>query len=369
MRQLKTQVIVHFNTINKRYKDVTHHGNGLLHFVCQEGFFSMLEFITNKVNRPDLDKDLPLDLNMHNDKDRTPLLICFTPSVSTFLGQKYGIGDNGLPLVEHASSGDSVKAGGPITIASDWQKPGGEKERCQCISLLIELGADVNYKDSESFSALHYACIWGWSSAVENLIQAGADVNSLTTTSRTPLMYAVEYIHEEAVATILDLTIIPADKAEREEEGLPLLFIDSVDVSGHSALTMAVRLGQEGLEVMRLLLQAGADPDLEIVVSTAKANTVTSPLLMACIAQNVDQVLLLLEMKARRLDDAFVMLKGQAAKTVMAYLKRIDDALEKDRVEREKEQAKLIEAQRGPISISSDFVSRGYRDKSPLGMW
>jgi hypothetical protein len=31
-------------------------------------------------------------------------------------------------------------------------------------------------------------------------------------------MYAVEYIHEEAVATILDLTYIPADKVEREEE-------------------------------------------------------------------------------------------------------------------------------------------------------
>jgi hypothetical protein len=68
MRQLKTQVIVNFNTINRRYKDVTHNGNGILHFVCQEGYYEMLVFITNKKNRPDLDKDLPLDLNMHNDK-------------------------------------------------------------------------------------------------------------------------------------------------------------------------------------------------------------------------------------------------------------------------------------------------------------
>jgi hypothetical protein len=90
-------------------------------------------------------------------------------------------------IVEHV-----VKTDGPITIASDWLKPGGEKERCLCISLLLSLGADVNYKDSESFHALHYACIWGWGSAIENLIQAGADVNAPTITGRTALMCAGE---------------------------------------------------------------------------------------------------------------------------------------------------------------------------------
>jgi hypothetical protein len=76
MRQLKTQVIVNFNTINRRYKDVTHNGNGILHFVCQEGYYEMLVFITNKKNRPDLDKDLPLDLNMHNDKVYLYMYLC-----------------------------------------------------------------------------------------------------------------------------------------------------------------------------------------------------------------------------------------------------------------------------------------------------
>ena len=36
MRELKTQFIMHFNQINRRYKDFTHNGNAMLHFVCQE---------------------------------------------------------------------------------------------------------------------------------------------------------------------------------------------------------------------------------------------------------------------------------------------------------------------------------------------
>ena len=36
IRELKTQVIMHFNQINRRYKDFTHNGNAMLHFICQE---------------------------------------------------------------------------------------------------------------------------------------------------------------------------------------------------------------------------------------------------------------------------------------------------------------------------------------------
>lgn len=43
MRELKTQVILHFEDINRRYKDPSHFGNTLLHFICQEVY---LFFIT-----------------------------------------------------------------------------------------------------------------------------------------------------------------------------------------------------------------------------------------------------------------------------------------------------------------------------------
>jgi hypothetical protein len=36
-RELKTQIVMHINTINHRYKDAAHLNSTLLHFVCQEG--------------------------------------------------------------------------------------------------------------------------------------------------------------------------------------------------------------------------------------------------------------------------------------------------------------------------------------------
>lgn len=46
IRELKTQVIVHFNVINRRYKDINHYGNRMLHFICQEvGSFLLTLFL------------------------------------------------------------------------------------------------------------------------------------------------------------------------------------------------------------------------------------------------------------------------------------------------------------------------------------
>lgn len=51
-------------------------------------------------------------------------------------------------------------------------------------------GADVNYKDSESRSALHYAAAAGNVSILKILINAGADVNIQDADEMTPLHYA-----------------------------------------------------------------------------------------------------------------------------------------------------------------------------------
>jgi hypothetical protein len=36
MRELKTQTIMYFNVINRRYVHFSHCGNAMLHFICQE---------------------------------------------------------------------------------------------------------------------------------------------------------------------------------------------------------------------------------------------------------------------------------------------------------------------------------------------
>lgn len=99
MKELRNQVVVYFKNINRKYTD--HHlGNTLLHMVCQEGYYSMLQFMFNPANRSDLDTN-ELELEPRNNRNRTPLMLCFTPPSATvssfFLCMPY-ITSHDLPL-------------------------------------------------------------------------------------------------------------------------------------------------------------------------------------------------------------------------------------------------------------------------------
>ena len=60
-----------------------------------------------------------------------------------------------------------------------------------CILHLIEHGADVNFRDFQGFTALHYACMYGWSTVIESLIKAGGDINAVTVSCFSPLMVSM----------------------------------------------------------------------------------------------------------------------------------------------------------------------------------
>jgi hypothetical protein len=81
MKELRNQVVVYFKTINRRYPD-NHYGNTLLHMVCQEGYLQMLQFMVNPANKSGLD-DNELEIEPRNIRNRTPLMLCFTPPSAT----------------------------------------------------------------------------------------------------------------------------------------------------------------------------------------------------------------------------------------------------------------------------------------------
>ncbi|WP_428910638.1 M48 family metallopeptidase [Niallia sp. Krafla_26] len=56
---------------------------------------------------------------------------------------------------------------------------------------VVEEGADIDEKDSEGYTALQYAAMWGDVEATEWLIQNGADVNTTDNWGSTPLINAV----------------------------------------------------------------------------------------------------------------------------------------------------------------------------------
>jgi ankyrin repeat protein len=114
---------------------------------------------------------------------------------------------------------------------------------------LIGAGADVNAKDETEQSAYLIATSEGYLELLEATLTAGADVRSLDSYHGTGLIRAAERGHAAVVARLLETAIA----------------VDHVNRLGLTALIEAIIFGDGGprhAEVVRLLLAAGADPNL-----------------------------------------------------------------------------------------------------------
>lgn len=114
---------------------------------------------------------------------------------------------------------------------------------------LIAAGGDVNAKDDLEDSAFLYAGAEGFNEILELTLENGADVKSLNRYGGTALIPASEHGHVETVKKLI-------------EAGVP---VDHVNDPGWTAMQEAVLLndgGEDQQEVVRLLLEAGADPNI-----------------------------------------------------------------------------------------------------------
>lgn len=114
---------------------------------------------------------------------------------------------------------------------------------------LIDAGADVNAKDAIHDSAFLYAGAEGLDEILTLTIAAAADVISTNRYSGTALIPASEHGH---VSTVKILIVA----------GVP---VDHVNDLGWTAMHEAIVLNDGGpaqVETVRLLLEAGADPDI-----------------------------------------------------------------------------------------------------------
>lgn len=115
--------------------------------------------------------------------------------------------------------------------------------------LLIAAGADVNAKDNMEDSAFLYAGAEGRNEILKMTLAAGADLKSTNRYGGTALIPAAHHGHPETVKILLATAI---DK-------------DHVNKLGWTALLEAVMLGDGGkthTEIVRLLIEAGANPSL-----------------------------------------------------------------------------------------------------------
>jgi ankyrin repeat protein len=167
--------------------------------------------------------------------------MCFSPPTATFLGQKFGVDEEGTPNNERPDG---------IESPADWIKPGGPKSRERCIDLCLKAGADPNVKDFHDFTPLHYAAMWGWTPACKLLLRRGADINATNLTGRTPLMFAVEGYHSKTVKFLANY----GDPDTNE--------LNIADADGQTALLMAMDMGDDGLDMIETLVDAGADVNM-----------------------------------------------------------------------------------------------------------
>eukprot|EP00602_Paraphysomonas_sp_CaronLab_P013140 CAMPEP_0185041476 /NCGR_PEP_ID=MMETSP1103-20130426/40809_1 /TAXON_ID=36769 /ORGANISM="Paraphysomonas bandaiensis, Strain Caron Lab Isolate" /LENGTH=440 /DNA_ID=CAMNT_0027581213 /DNA_START=38 /DNA_END=1357 /DNA_ORIENTATION=- len=330
MRELRNQVISSFKTITRKYKD-RWGGNTLLHIACQEGYSAMIAFILDPKNHSEFD-DIEVDIDVLNDRKRTPLFLVFTPPTGTYMGLTYGLDENCNPIAEKPEG---------VETLSDWVKPGGPKQREAIVDTLIHYGADVKRKDFHGYTPLHYAAMWGWTPICVSLIAAGADINDTIVTGRTPLMLAVEFENDLTVKYLLTKSGI---------------HINATDSDGNTALLLSAELNEYGNEMSKMLLQKGADPNSE-------NRKKKSPLSVACKAQNMELVHALLDFKVQRRGSAFALLSGDAA---IQLHKRLEEEEKQAEIEAARLEAeKKRNAQDGVV----DILGSGYKKRSPWGQW
>lgn len=328
-RELKHQV-VNFQGINRRY-DNQHNNSVLLHFIASEGYEEMLKFMFNPKNHTPAD-DVPVEIDALNNKSRTPLMMLFVPPTASYLGLRFGVNPEGTPYNETPDG---------IDTAADWIKPGGPKTRENMIRFLLDKGADLHRPDFHDFTVLHYAAMWGWLPVVKLLVARGADVNGVTITGRTPLMYAIELQHKYVVKYL----------AEH-----PDMELNIPDADGQTPLLIAMELGIDGIELMEILIDNGADVNM---MNFRKK----TPLHIACMNQSAEQAMTLLDKKAQRRPSAFDLLKGMPKDIVFNRIEA-EDKSAADAIAALEAERKRME-QEG-LAIKHDS---GYKNRSPYGQW
>ncbi|TFJ96309.1 Protein phosphatase 1 regulatory subunit 12C [Platysternon megacephalum] len=177
-----------------------------------------------------------------------------------------------IEMAQHSQRSRSVSGASTGLSSSPLSSPRAcIDENLEVVQFLVENGADVNQADNEGWTPLHVAASCSYKEIAQYLLAHGAQVVAVNSDGEIPLDIAEDDGMEALLREEIAKRGVDVAAAKREEEELMLqdtrqwLNAGHIDDTRHpktgaSALHVAAAKGY--IEVMRLLLQAGYDPNV-----------------------------------------------------------------------------------------------------------
>ena len=124
-----------------------------------------------------------------------------------------------------------------------------EKNKHEVLKKMLLIGSDPNIKDSNGWTALHYACQLGDFDSVKILVDTKADITSFSNNRRTPLHLAAKMNRNDIVNYLIDKIL--------ENKSIDNKIINFKDDNGCTPTHLAAKEGNT--KCLESLLSKGAD--------------------------------------------------------------------------------------------------------------